>query len=160
MIANEATKGKCHCCGTDYSKPDLVSLQCHSEVAICGGCIDWLVCQKRNDFERVMPVLATSDVGASKEFWKKAGFEIENYSDDFAFASRNGVEFHLVGEQLPNRDRGAAYLLVRDVDSVHASWLAAGLPVGDIRDEPWGMREFNVVDPGGNRIRIGTDAKK
>jgi hypothetical protein len=25
-----------------------------------------------------------------------------------------------------------------------------------IRDTPWGMREFSVVDPSGNLIRIGT----
>lgn len=53
------------------------------------------------------------------------------------------------------RDRGEAYLHVNDVDRVHEAWAAAGLPVSPVRDEPWGMREFNVVDPGGNRVRVG-----
>jgi len=27
--------------------------------------------------------------------------------------------------------------------------------VTDVRDQPWEMREFNIVDPGGNVVRIG-----
>jgi hypothetical protein len=27
--------------------------------------------------------------------------------------------------------------------------------VSELRNEPWNMREFNLVDPGGNRLRIG-----
>jgi hypothetical protein len=27
------------------------------------------------------------------------------------------------------------------------------------RDEPWGMREFTVVDPSGNLLRIGHDLR-
>jgi len=41
------------------------------------------------------------------------------------------------------------------VDEVHDAWRGAGLSVSDVRDEPWDMREFNDVDPGGNRVRIG-----
>ncbi|MEA2704569.1 MAG: hypothetical protein QOD63_2514, partial [Actinomycetota bacterium] len=55
----------------------------------------------------------------------------------------------------PARDRGEAYLHVRGVDTLHQEWRAAGLPVSDVRDEPWEMREFNLVDPGGNRLRVG-----
>jgi uncharacterized glyoxalase superfamily protein PhnB len=62
---------------------------------------------------------------------------------------------HLVLDRAEGRDRGGAYIHARDVDVVHAAWTEAGLPVSEVRDEPWGMREFNVVDPGGNRVRIG-----
>jgi uncharacterized glyoxalase superfamily protein PhnB len=32
---------------------------------------------------------------------------------------------------------------------------AAGLPATGIEDQPWGMREFVLTDPSGNRVRIG-----
>ena len=40
-------------------------------------------------------------------------------------------------------------------DAPLVSSRAPGLPVTELREEPWGMREFNVVDAGGNRIRVG-----
>lgn len=53
------------------------------------------------------------------------------------------------------RDRRAAYLHVRGVDDLHEAWAAAGLPVSEVRDEPWDMREYDIVDPGGNVVRVG-----
>jgi catechol 2,3-dioxygenase-like lactoylglutathione lyase family enzyme len=147
----------CFCCGNAFVEEELVRLQCHSEVAVCLGCVDWLAAQ-RQGLARAVPVLATGNVDASRKFWRAAGFDVEAYSDDFAIAARDGVEFHLVEPHPSGRDRGEAYLHVRDVDGVHAAWSAAGLPVTEVRDEPWGMREFNVVDPGGNRIRVGQNA--
>ena len=32
---------------------------------------------------------------------------------------------------------------------------ASGLPVGQIDDQDYGMRDFTLTDPSGNRIRIG-----
>jgi hypothetical protein len=147
---------ECGCCG--QKRPQLVRLRCRPDVAICSGCIGWLAAQRSQDIERVMPVLATTDIAASKAFWAKAGFAIESYSDDLAFAQRDSVEFHLARSHPPARDRGAAYLLVREVDALHAQWSAAGLPVTEVRTEPWGMREFNLVDPGTNRLRVGQNA--
>jgi len=144
----------CYCCGETFAESELVRLACHSEVAVCADCVDWLVGQ-RQGLARAVPVLPSGDLVASTEFWRAAGFEVEPFGDDFAIATRDGVEFHLVQPHPPARDRGAAYLHVRDVDRIHAAWKAAGLPVTEARDEPWEMREFHVVDPGGNRIRVG-----
>lgn len=151
------TQTDCYCCGNAFAEEELVRLPCHAEVAVCTGCVDWLVAQRRG-LVRAVPVLPTGDVDASTTFWRAAGFDVENYSDDFAIAIRDGVEFHLVQPHPSGRDRGEAYLHVRDVDGVHAAWSGAGLPVTEVRDEPWGMREFNLVDAGGNRIRVGQNA--
>jgi catechol 2,3-dioxygenase-like lactoylglutathione lyase family enzyme len=145
---------ECYCCGSEFAEADLAHLQCHSEVAVCSGCVEWLVHQ-REGLARAVPVLPTDDVAASTKFWEAAGFDTEAYSDDFVIAHRDGIELHLVAPEPSGRDRGAAYFHVRDVDEVHQAWKAAGLPVTELRDEPWGMREFNVVDAGGNRIRVG-----
>jgi hypothetical protein len=102
-----------------------------------------------------VPVLQTSDLAASMRFWAAAGFTTSQFGDDFASAHHDGVEFHLVEVLEALRDRGEAYLHVRGVDELHQAWAAGGLSVSEVRDEPWGMREFNVVDPGGNLVRVG-----
>jgi catechol 2,3-dioxygenase-like lactoylglutathione lyase family enzyme len=145
----------CYCCGEDYPEDDLVRLVAHWEVGLCGGCIDSLVSRKGGALVRAVPVLATDDLARSTAFWTAAGFDVATYGDDFAAADRDGVELHLVEVRPAGRNRGEAYLHVRDVDRVHAEWKAAGLDVSEPRDEPWGMREFVVVDPGGNRVRVG-----
>lgn len=144
----------CYCCGRSFTEGDLARLACHDEVALCGGCIGWLAGQV-GAVTRAVPVLASSSLEDQSAFWSAAGFDVETFSDDFGAAVRDGVELHLVEVNSQARDRGEAYLHVRDVDAIHAAWAAAGLAVSEVRDEPWGMREFNVADPGGNRIRVG-----
>src|SRR5919106_5270626 len=55
----------------------------------------------------------------------------------------------------PARNRAGCYLVVRDVDDWHTRMAAAGLPVTPVADQPWGMREYALTDPSGNRLRIG-----
>ncbi len=123
-------------------------------MVVCAGCADWLATRAKS-LVRAVPVLHTGDLEASMRFWEAAGFEVHRYGEDFASGHREGLEVHLVLDRPEGRDRGAAYIHARDVNAVHATWTAAGLPVSQLRDEPWGMREFAVVDPGGNRVRIG-----
>jgi hypothetical protein len=77
------------------------------------------------------------------------------HSDDFAIAQNFGIELHIVLATAEVRAGGGCYLQLEGVDEVNDAWRGAGLSVSDVRDEPWDMREFNVVDPGGNRVRIG-----
>jgi len=37
-------------------------------------------------------------------------------------------------------------------DALHATWQAAGLDVSEVADQPWGMREFSVLDPGDRSV--------
>ena len=52
-------------------------------------------------------------------------------------------------------NRAGCYLIANDADAWQARMQAAGLPVTPIADQPWGMREFTLTDPFGNRVRIG-----
>ena len=53
------------------------------------------------------------------------------------------------------------YLRVADVQSIYEAVSVLGLPstgiprVVALEDKPWGLREFAVVDPDGNLLRIG-----
>jgi hypothetical protein len=145
----------CFCCGHEYPEDQLDRLRSRSDIAVCGGCLVWLLARTGQDLVRAVPVLSAEDQADSVAFWTAAGFEVDLYDAGFAIAERDGVELHLVRPDGADRDRAGAYLHVRDVDGVHAAWTAAGLSVSDLRDEPWGMREFHVTDPGGNRVRVG-----
>ncbi len=149
--------GECACCGQTYEEPDLVRLAHRTDIAICRDCVDGLP-SRRQGLVRAVPVLATADLAASMRFWRVAGFRVSQYSGDFASAHDDHVELHLVGTPSGDRDRGAAYLHVRGVDDLHRTWATAGLPVSEPRDEPWQMREFHVVDPGGNVVRVGQNS--
>ena len=101
-----------------------------------------------------MPVAATDDVPASTAFWRVAGFDIEEFSDEFVIATQFGVELHITSTARGDRP-GGFYLHIQDVDTVHDAWKRAGLPVSDVVDQPWDMREFSFTDPSGNRVRVG-----
>lgn len=153
-MTTERVEDECYCCGRSVPVAQLARLLRHPQVAVCSGCADWLATWTRS-LVRAVPVLRTRDLEGSIRFWEAAGFELHRFDEDFASGARDGLEVHLVLDRPEGRDRGGAYIHARDIDAVHAAWRAAGLPVSEVRDEPWGMREFNVVDPGGNRIRIG-----
>lgn len=154
MTDTPEASGECACCGHGFDESELVRLSRRSDVALCADCVDSLS-TRRQGLVRGVPVLATGDLAASIRFWTAAGFAVSQFGADFASATNHRVEVHLVGMAASGRDRGAAYLHVRGVDELHAAWSAAGLPVTELRDEPWEMREFTVVDPGGNRVRVG-----
>lgn len=151
-----ATDGQadCSCCAGTFPEDGVVRLGARPDIAVCENCADGLA-TRRQGLVRAVPVLPTGDVTASVRFWSAAGFAVTHFGSDFASARRDRVELHLVEPTPEERDRGLAYLHVRGVDGLHAAWDAADLPVTDVRDEPWEMREFIVVDPGGNRVRVG-----
>jgi hypothetical protein len=154
MTTESTTEEACYCCGRSFPVSQLARMLGHPEVAVCAGCAEWLATRSKT-LVRAVPVLHTDDLDASMRFWEAAGFDMHRLGEDFALGTREGLEVHLVLDRPDGRDRGGAYIHARDVDAVRATWAQAGLPVSEVQDEPWGMREFNVVDPGGNRVRVG-----
>lgn len=146
----------CSCCGQGRDPAELAALQCHPEIQICHGCLHWLTPQSSGG--RATPILPVADMAATRDFYSRAGFSIDSYDDGYAFVLRNGVEVvHLAGSDVvdPERNPTACYLNTPDADAWHRAWTAAGLPVGEIADREWGMREFEVCDPSGNLLRVG-----
>lgn len=145
---------ECACCGHAFDESELVRLARRPDVGLCPRCVDGLP-SRRQGLVRAVPVLRTGDLAASIGFWTAAGFAVSQFGGDFASAHCDPVELHLVEAGSSGRDRGEAYLHARGVDEVHALWTAAGLPVTELRDEPWEMREFTIIDPGRNHVRVG-----
>jgi catechol 2,3-dioxygenase-like lactoylglutathione lyase family enzyme len=108
-------------------------------------------------------VLAVHDVRASARFYVDAlGFKIVNEPPGWIFVARDNCMI-MLGE-CPNdmhpSELGChnyiAYLRVDDADSYREEIRALGVvPLSEIEDKPWGMREFSIKSPDGHRITIG-----
>jgi uncharacterized glyoxalase superfamily protein PhnB len=76
---------------------------------------------------------------------------------------RGPVELHFFThkELVPSTSSAGCYIRVLDVDGVYHSMSNSGVPrkgiprIDSLEDKPWGLREFAVVDPDGNLLRIG-----
>ena len=82
---------------------------------------------------------------------------------------RNGIELHFFGHPTvdPLTTVAGCYLRVADADALHDEWRRAGVPRDDATgsrldppmDTAYGMREFALIDPSGNLVRVGSPLK-
>ena len=106
----------------------------------------------------VIPILPVRDLDEAREFWTRAGLEVQVYDEGYAFVLDSGEEcIHLAVHRSvdPGANLSACYVHVPDVAGWHGRLADAGLPVSPVREEPWGMTEFSVRDPSGNLVRVG-----
>lgn len=116
----------------------------------------WQLCRVPTIVPKV--IFPTVDLGAAETFYAQLGFGIRRDDEGDTWVLHDGHELlHLarVDDLDLSRNRAAAYLHVQDADACRHAWLQAGVDVGPIADEPFGMREFQVTDPSGNLLRVG-----
>ena len=107
----------------------------------------------------VTPILPVADMAEAVRFYEAAGFDVRLHeSGGYAFVHQGEQSvFDLAIEDVaPTTNRAGCYIITSDVSDWHLRLSAAGLPVSQVKDEPWGMREFTLTDPSGNRLRIAT----
>jgi catechol 2,3-dioxygenase-like lactoylglutathione lyase family enzyme len=112
-----------------------------------------------------IPILPCRSVAATVAFYRRLGFEGGAHASDerYAILHRGPVELHFFAHEdlVPADSFAGCYLRVSDVEGVHRAFAAAQLPRAGIprmdalEDKPWGLREFAVVDPDGNLLRVG-----
>ena len=86
------------------------------------------------------------------------GCKIAWRSDDRSYGAVYNGTTELFFSALPDAPTSGAVLCIRvpDVDAVHARVVEAEVAVtSPLEEKPWQMREFEVVDPWGHRLRIG-----
>jgi catechol 2,3-dioxygenase-like lactoylglutathione lyase family enzyme len=118
-----------------------------------------------DDADLALPILPCRSVSATAEFYRQLGFQggAHPFNPDYAIFTRGSIELHFFThrELVPADSFAGCYLRVRDVQSIYQSFSAIGLPgrglprMDPLEDKPWGLREFAVVDPDGNLLRIG-----
>jgi catechol 2,3-dioxygenase-like lactoylglutathione lyase family enzyme len=112
-----------------------------------------------------IPILPSRNVKDTSDFYHLLGFEggQHEFNSDYAILKRGDIELHFFTfkELDPSKSYAGCYLRVQDVESIYACFTAAKLPkfgiprIDVLEDKPWGLKEFAVVDPSGNLLRIG-----
>jgi hypothetical protein len=147
---------ECYCCGLDRDPAMVTALQCHAEVTLCRVCIGWLM--HRAGGVDVTPTLPVADIADATRVCEAAGFQVEPYDDTFAFVQldeQSVFDLARVDGLDPATNHAGCYIVTDQVDDWHERFVAAGLQVTPLEDTPWGMHEFTLTDPSGNRIRVG-----
>ena len=112
-----------------------------------------------------IPILPSRSIQATVAFYQALGFEggAHGFDSGYAILRRGTLELHFFAHPalVPSESWAGCYLRVQDVDGVYRAFSACSLPRSGIprrdalEDKPWGLREFAVVDPDGNLLRIG-----
>jgi catechol 2,3-dioxygenase-like lactoylglutathione lyase family enzyme len=119
----------------------------------------------------IHPVLASNDIEASVQFYRRLGFSL-SFEDDpthsrYAVVHRDDVELHIQWAD-PDQwayptDRPAYRFIVSDVDAIYEEYVSSGgvnaeasqgSPWAAPADTPWGTREFHLRDPGQNSLQF------
>ena len=118
--------------------------------------------QKR---DLAIPILPSRSIAETTAFYQRLGFEGGPHAFDSAYGilRLGDVELHffLHPELVPEQSFAGCYIRVLDVERLYRACSSAHLPTECIPrmvaldEKPWGLREFAVVDPDGNLLRIG-----
>lgn len=114
--------------------------------------------------DRLVPMQPVRHLPASVAFYEKLGFVVENRNDGWGWALLRCGECRLMLDQ--SIDPGVAmprisvlYLYPDDVADFHRRARDNGLPVPDLDVTFYGMTEFRIEDPDGNRLWIGQERR-
>ena len=111
---------------------------------------------------RLTPMLPVKSMPASVEFYQKLRFCVEQRNDGGGWAMLCFDECRLMVDQSINSHPGAArqsvvYLYPDNVVEYHRRVRSQGLQVPDLDVTFYGLTEFRIEDPDGNRLWIGQD---
>jgi catechol 2,3-dioxygenase-like lactoylglutathione lyase family enzyme len=109
---------------------------------------------------RLIPMLPVKSMPASIDFYQKLGFSVERRSDEWGWAMLCLDECRLMVDQSINRHLGdsrasVVYLYPENIVEYHRQVRRNGVDVPDLEVTFYGMTEFRLNDPDGNRLWIG-----
>ena len=114
-----------------------------------------------------IPILPAQNLAETREFYERLGFETPgwwpNEFGGYAILRRGDLAMHFFRfpELSPLENYAQCYWRVEDVDALYRQVQTAGVPdsglprLDAVEDKPWGMREFAIIDPNGNLVRVG-----
>ena len=117
--------------------------------------------------DTAVPILPARELDETRAFYERLGFKTIGWWPDaaggYAILMRDGLElqFFAFAELRPGENYAGCYWRVDDVDALYVVCRELGLPTTGIprlsalENKPWGMREFAIVDPNGNLVRVG-----
>ncbi len=118
--------------------------------------------------ERCEPILPSRNLDETRAFYGRLGFTAWFHGrswPDYEIVSRGQLVVHFFAEPglAADQNNAGCYWRVTDADEFYRVCAAVtptseGIPrLTTPMDQPWGMREFTLVDPSGNLVRVGHD---
>ncbi len=103
---------------------------------------------------QALPELPFDDVAAAVAYYRDVlGFRINYQQDDLGVMYRDAITILLIRRTEHHKGIGSFEVYVEDADALYEELLAKGAKLdGPPVSHPWGLRDFRVVDPEGNRI--------
>jgi catechol 2,3-dioxygenase-like lactoylglutathione lyase family enzyme len=171
---------RCGCCGRSLPASRVHELGDTPGVYVCARCALWVAGQlsrfpvvhldprrvlrrarrigRRRGYDgalRAVPILAGSDLDRTQGYYASLGFRLVERHEHYLVMHSGGTELHFSSR--PDTPAVVVFLQVVDAGAVWKRLRSDGVDgLGPVRDQPWGLREFVVTDPDGNRIRIGS----
>ncbi|NBA88379.1 VOC family protein [Emticicia sp. CRIBPO] len=128
--------------------------------------------------EVTIPILPCNSIDKILEFYQALGFAVtyqQKKPNTYAVVKLRGIELHffVLKALQPERNYSTCYVLVHNIDELYESFVSGlrnltgklpvkGIPrINPLKDMPsYGVRQFIVIDPAGNYIRIGQPIEK
>jgi catechol 2,3-dioxygenase-like lactoylglutathione lyase family enzyme len=121
--------------------------------------------------EVAIPTLPAKNIEETIVFYDGLGFKLALRIQDpqeYIILRKGSLELHFFPwpELDPTSNFSGCYMRVSDVDVLYEGFSAARLPargipsLGGIERKFYDMREFRLVDPSGNLLRVGEQMKK
>jgi catechol 2,3-dioxygenase-like lactoylglutathione lyase family enzyme len=113
--------------------------------------------------DRVTPTLPSRDLAATSAFYGRLGFREAFRDAGWLIVARGALQLECFPHPArdPRANSAGCCLRVDDARALHAAFGDAGVSTGPHGiprltppvDQPWGFREFALVDPDGNLLR-------
>lgn len=104
------------------------------------------------------PSLLALGAATQRFYADRLGFEPGSRYPDYAICARDGVQVHFALTDDPEVPKQASCRIdVVGIEALYEEMSAAGVvhPNGPLQDQPWGFKEFAVLDGDGNCIKFG-----
>ena len=108
---------------------------------------------------RLVPMVPVKSMPDSVKFYQALGFTVERQQDDWGWAMLRFDDCRLmVDESISHSEvppRAVIYLYPDDIVGYHRHLRSSGMQVPDLSVTFYGMTEFRIQDPDGNRLWVG-----
>ena len=115
--------------------------------------------QATPQFEAITPRVPVPDVEKALTFYvDQLGFQLGwkwGSPTTHANVCRDSISMDLIALPAERCGTAMAYVELSGVDAYFAELKGRSVPASEPGDRPYGMRDFEVIDPSGNRIAFG-----
>ena len=173
---------RCGCCGHARPASRMTQLTDTPGVYICRSCALWAARRSArlpivrlnplrlarrlrrrgpdaDAFLTAIPILPSADLEVTAAYYESVGMRVAERDGGYLRLHSGAVELHFsTGEAA--RTPGEAFVHVPDAARLWKRLRSAEVArLGSLQDQPWGVREFVLLDPDGNRIRVGSPVR-